>query len=406
MPKHPLEKLLQEHCPQGVEFLPLKEVCALRTGERITTKEMRANAPYPVWGGGVQPTGRYHAYNFEEAITIARAGSAGHVGFQVGKFWATDVCFVASKKEDMPALIKFVFYVLQSNQNKLRANLYGATMPKLDKGVLYDFPIPLPPLIVQEKIVTILDCFTELTAELTARKKQYSYYLNALLDFGRDPSGGGGVTRESYDFTHALLKKSFKVEWVELGEATHRVANVKWKDNNSNYAYIDLASVDRELSKITQTTPINAKNAPSRARYIVKTKDVLLGTTRPLLKRYTLVEPQHNGQICSTGFCVLRADTTKVLPEWIFYNIASRRFLNHAQAWQEGTSYPMLADKHVMSFTIPLPPLVVQEKIIEILDQFHTLTTDLQQGLPAEIEAREKQYTHYLNALLNFSTTS
>ncbi|WP_199764859.1 restriction endonuclease subunit S, partial [Helicobacter felis] len=188
------------------------------------------------------------------------------------------------------------------------------------------------------------------------------------------------------------------VEFVELGEVTRRVANVAWKNNPKNYRYIDLSSVDRELSQITQTTPINAQNAPSRARYIVETKDVLLGTTRPLLKRITLVGAEHNGQICSTGFCVLRADIVKVLPEWIFYNITSDRFFMHARAWQEGTSYPMLADKHVMSFTIPLPPLIVQEKIVAILDCFAELT--------AELTARKKQYSYYLNALLDFGVAA
>ncbi|WP_199765954.1 restriction endonuclease subunit S, partial [Helicobacter felis] len=188
------------------------------------------------------------------------------------------------------------------------------------------------------------------------------------------------------------------VEFVELGEVTRRVANVAWKNNPKNYRYIDLSSVDRELSQITQTTPINAQNAPSRARYIVETKDVLLGTTRPLLKRITLVGAEHNGQICSTGFCVLRADIVKVLPEWIFYNITSDRFFMHARAWQEGTSYPMLADKHVMSFTIPLPPLIVQEKIVAILDCFAELT--------AELTARKKQYPYYLNALLDFGVAA
>ncbi|WP_240329630.1 restriction endonuclease subunit S [Helicobacter suis] len=168
------------------------------------------------------------------------------------------------------------------------------------------------------------------------------------------------------------------------------------------YQYVDLSSVDRELSQITQTTPINAKNAPSRARYIIQTDDVLLGTTRPLLKRYALVRSQHSGQICSTGFCVLRAELTRVIPQWVYYNIASERFLSHARTWQEGTSYPMLADKHVMSFLIPLPSLPIQKKIASILDQLQALISDLKQGISAEIKVRKKQFNYYLNHLLDF----
>ncbi|GMB91325.1 hypothetical protein NHP190009_04930 [Helicobacter ailurogastricus] len=164
MPKHPLEKLLQEHCPDGVEFVALGEVCSIKTGERIAIKEMQADAPYPVWGGGTQPTGNYHAYNFQHAITIARVGSAGHVGFQASKFWATDLCFALQIKDNMPALTKFVFYALQKKQTNIKSRANASSLPNITMGRVSALKIPLPPLVVQEKIVTILDCFTELTA--------------------------------------------------------------------------------------------------------------------------------------------------------------------------------------------------------------------------------------------------
>ncbi|WP_158652716.1 restriction endonuclease subunit S [Helicobacter felis] len=399
--KHPLEKLLQEHCPQGVEFAPLKEVCALRTGERITTKEMRDDAPYPVWGGGTQPTGHYHAYNFEESITIARAGSAGHVGFQEGKFWATDVCFVAIKKEDMPALIKFVFYVLKNNQNKLRANLYGATMPKLDKGVLYDFPIPLPPLIVQEKIVSILDCFTELTAELTARKKQYSHYLNALLDFGTPTSPKLGH--------HALLKESFRVEWSKIEDfatcftgATPSTSQKEFWENGTipwmSSGEVNFKTITTTQKKITEAgyKSCNTKMLPIGSVVIALAGQ---GKTRGLVA-VTQIELCTNQSLC--GIVV---EPEKINHRYLYHYLTSQyrqlRQISCLDGFRGGLTLKMIRD-----FVVPLPPLALQAKIVEILDQFNALTTDLQEGLPAEIKAREKQYTHYLNTLLDFGVAT
>ncbi len=213
---HPLESLLQQHCPNGVEFKELKEVCKLQAGDRIIKSMMNDKAKYPVMGGGTEPTGYYHDYNFNQAITIARAGSAGYVAWQEGKFWATDVCFVAilpishcegaerpkqsiksaqvdchdfanAKSRNDKVILKFVFYVLKANEYELKKHLYGGSMPKLDKNYLWNFPIPLPPLEIQSKIVEILDAFTELQAELEAeleaRLKQYHYYRNKLLSF-------------------------------------------------------------------------------------------------------------------------------------------------------------------------------------------------------------------------------
>jgi type I restriction enzyme S subunit len=173
-------------CPNGVPFKTLEEVTHLRAGDRVTKSMMVTDGLFPVFGGGTTPTGFLNESNVRDSVTIARAGSAGHVNFVSGGFWATDVCFVASKIADGPD-IKFVYYYLKSHQPDLMNKIYGGSMPKLNKKYLFGFPVPLPPLRIQEEIVRLLDTFSELeaalVAELNARRKQSEHYRDSLLNF-------------------------------------------------------------------------------------------------------------------------------------------------------------------------------------------------------------------------------
>ena len=192
------------------------------------------------------------------------------------------------------------------------------------------------------------------------------------------------------------------VEFASISNCVEKIKNIKWIDNKDvEFQYIDLTSVDRETSKITETQTINANNAPSRAQQILQSGDVILGTTRPMLKRYCLIGDEYNNQICSTGFCVLRANESIALQKWIYYQIASSEFFTYVEKYQKGASYPAISDAEVKSFKIPLPPLPVQREIVRILDNFTELTAEL----TAELTERKKQYEYYRNELLTFSGT-
>lgn len=192
------------------------------------------------------------------------------------------------------------------------------------------------------------------------------------------------------------------VEYRSIGNCTEKVKKIKWSTCGSNYAYIDLTSVDRDTHKITETQTINANNAPSRAQQIVLKNDVLFATTRPTLMRYCLIEDKYDGQICSTGFCVLRANKDIVFPKWLFHVISSSEFCYYMEANQKGASYPAISDKEVKQFKIPLPPLPVQREIVRILDKFTELTEALIAELTMELTTRKKQYEFYRDKLLTF----
>ena len=196
------------------------------------------------------------------------------------------------------------------------------------------------------------------------------------------------------------------VRYTPIGQCVRKVGTIKWKETNGQYQYIDLASVDRDTHQISETQTINADNAPSRAQQIVHTNDVLLGATRPMLKRYCYIEDKFDNQICSTGFCVLRANDDVVLPRWIYHQISSTAFFAYVEKVQKGASYPAIADADVKAFRIPVPPIPVQREIVRILDNFTELTAELTAELTVELTARKKQYEFYRNELLSFTAKS
>ena len=187
------------------------------------------------------------------------------------------------------------------------------------------------------------------------------------------------------------------VEYKKLCDCVKSISNINWNKAEGQYRYIDLSSVDRDKHCILETQVVNADNAPSRAKQIILKDDVLVGTTRPLLKRYCIIPDDYDNNICSTGFCVLRAEKSIVLPRWIYHNVSSNDFFAHVELFQKGASYPAISDKELKEYKLPVPPLEVQREIVHILDSFTLLTAEL----AAELAARQKQYEFYRDELLN-----
>lgn len=372
-----------QNCP--VEWKELGEVCEIVRGVRITKKELLEEG-YPVVSGGTSFMGYTNEYNREKnTITIAQYGTAGYVNWQTEKFWANDVCFSVYPKESI--LNKYLYYFLKNKQDYLYEISNRTAVPySISKEKILRIKIPILPLEIQEKIVQILDKFTdyvtELTSELTSRKKQYSYYRDKLLSFEDEV---------------------YQVEWKTLDAVSERTSNISWNKigDDEKFKYIDLSSVDRVSNKITETTSITKSTAPSRAQKIVKSNDIILGTTRPTLKRFTKITDNYNDQICSTGFYVFRTNG-EVLSNYIYHIFSSSNFYRYLEENQSGTSYPAISDALVKKYKIPVPSLEIQSRIVQVLDNFDTVCNDLNIGLPKEIELRQKQYEYFRNKLLTF----
>ena len=398
-----IEKLLKG---AEVEWKPIDEIFTLKNGY-TPSKSVKE-----YWIGGTVPWFRMEDLRAGERI-LKDSAQKVHINGVKGKLFPKDsiimstsatvgehaliltdfLCnqrftnFSVSEKYKALLDIKYVYYYFFVIDKKAQENTSISSFPSVQMDKLKKWMFPIPPLSVQKEIVRILDAFTshaaeltaELTAELNQRKKQYNYYLNKLLTFSDD-----------------------EVEWKKLGDITQTTKNIKWKNNNQHYLYIDLTSVDRENNVVARTVEISATNAPSRAQKIVEKDDVIFATTRPTLQRYTIIDDKYSGQIASSGYCVLRAKYKNVLPKWIYYNIASNKFLTYVEANQSGSAYPSISDVKVKEFILPIPSIETQKRIVSILDKFDTLTTSISEGLPREIELRNKQYEYYRNQLLNF----
>lgn len=193
------------------------------------------------------------------------------------------------------------------------------------------------------------------------------------------------------------------VQLREIGQLLEKTTNIRWQDAEEEiFRYIDLTSVDRNTHKIGNTEIVNSKSAPSRAQQIVLEGDVIFGTTRPLLRRYSLVSAEYDGQICSTGYCVLRPNKKLLLPKFLFHLLGENSFYEYVEANQRGAAYPAIADRAVKAFRIPAPPIEVQAEIAQVLDKF----TELETELHAELDARRKQYAYYRDTLLSFDKHS
>lgn len=386
-----VDELIIQLCPKGVELKKLNEVFRITRGRVLSKEYLRDHiGKYPVYSSQTANNGeigKIDTYDFDgEYLTWTTDGAhAGTVFHRNGKFSITNVCGLL-KADSKNILPKFAYYVLSTLMKNFVSS--GMGNPKLMSNVVGKIEIPMPPLPIQREIVSILDKFTalevelevELKAELDARKKQYEYYRNELLNFAGK-----------------------EAEWNTLEEVCLKSLNINWEKNiGKEFRYIDLSSVNRENSRIIETQAINSTNAPSRARQVVLKNDVIFGTTRPTLKRFALIEEEYNNQICSTGFCVLRANQNILMPKFLYFILTTSSFFNYVENNQEGAGYPAIANSIVKKFEIPIPPLLEQKSIVELLDKFENLVNNISVCLPAELEARRKQYEYYRGKLLTF----
>jgi len=410
-----IDELITRHCSQGVEYKTFGELGTITRGKRFVKSDMvESGTPCIHYGELYTKYGTWATEAFSylkpELASRLRYASPGDVIFVTAGETIEDIGKAVAwlGEEDVvthdalyafrsPLDPKYVAYFSQTHDfhNQIRRHISSAKISSISTKNLAKVRIPVPPLELQQEIVAVLDRFTkleaELEAELEARRKQYQYYRDAMLSFDERMSGA------SKQASKQILR------WATLESICMKTNNIKWREaSDKDYSYIDLSSVDRSNNEITETQIINARNAPSRAQQIVLEDDVIFGTTRPTLRRFCHIPREYDGQICSTGFCVLRADKKQVLPKYLYFSITTAAFNDYVERTQKGAGYPAISDAEVKSFKIPIPSMAEQERIVAILDKFDALVNDLSAGLPAEIKARRQQYEYYRDRLLSF----
>jgi type I restriction enzyme S subunit len=245
----------------------------------------------------------------------------------------------------------------------------------LSKSVVEKLQIPIPPLPIQKEIIRILDTFTELTTELTNRKKQYNHYRDQLLSFEEGTTKGTKSTKGS------------EIEWKTLRELAE----------NLDYMRKPITSGLRESGRFPY---YGASGIVDYVKDYIYDGDLLLVSEdgANLLARSTPIAFSISGKNWVNNHAhVLR-----------FESYAERRYVEFylngidLTTYISGAAQPKLNQANLNSIRIPNPSFEVKVSIVAILDKFDTLTHSISEGLPREIELRQKQYEHYRNLLLCF----
>ena len=272
----------------------------------------------------------------------------------------------------------------------------GAKMPRGDKEKILDYVLPIPPLRVQARIVEILDKFTqleaELEAELEARRKQYAYYRDQLLNFSQYPP-----------------PLNVNIEWKTLGEVCHIVGRIGFRGYTRN----DIVERGEGAISISPTNIVNQNLNLSAEKntYIswekynespeimIRIGDVVLAKTASVGKAALVRELKEKATI-NPQMVVLKE--ISCLPAYLVYYICTPNFQLRLKSLSGQGSVPNISQAKLKTIPIPFPPLSEQRRIVDILDRFDTLTNSISEGLPKEIALRRKQYAYYRDALLSF----
>ena len=182
-----IDNLIQELCPDGVEYKILESVVKMHSGSFVKKDLQDDSYPYPVMNGGTGATGFYKEFNSNaNCIAVSsRGANCGAINYMTQKFWAGNSCYVLDPiSEEING--RYLYHVLACLlPAEVEKKKQVAGIPALNTKPLMQLLIPVPPIEVQEEIVRVLDSFAELEAELEARRRQYAYYRDQLLTFNK-----------------------------------------------------------------------------------------------------------------------------------------------------------------------------------------------------------------------------
>ena len=375
-----IEELIEKLCPDGVEFRELGEVVDILRGSRLTKNMLSSKEQYPVFHGGLEPLGCYGQSNRKaNTVMVINVGaSAGTVGYSFVDFWSSDGCYCIGSSELL--VNRFVYYALLCNEDILRSKVRVAGIPTLDSLAVKKIQIPIPPLAIQQEIVKILDSFihleAELEAELEARKKQYEYYRNDLLNF-----------------------EGKEVEWKLLGEVG-KVCMCKrvMKHETKIVGDIPFYKIGT-FGKNADAYISNELYDDYKRRFsFPKVGEVLISASGTIGR--TVIFNGEPAYFQDSNIVWISNDESFVTNKFLFH------YYKIVEWKTDGGTISRLYNDNLSKTKIPIPPLAKQERIVTMLDKFDALVNDTSMGLPAEIQARRKQYEFYRGKLLDFKNVN
>lgn len=401
-----IENLISRYCPDGVEYVDLGEVVVFTDGHAFSSGSFTESGEYQVVKitdifGGLVNRGKTFINELPEKlkngqqlsggeILVAMSGSTGKTGYNTLSNAVVNQRIAILRNQD--CIENGYLKHLLVNGTFETYCFKNGTGPQnnISKAQLLRYRIPLPPLPIQQEIVRILDTFTnltaELTAELTARRKQYEYYRDELLRF----------------------KNRKDIQWVPFGdyfEFKNGLNKGKEYFGSGNYI-VNFTDVykNRWLEKSMLKGRVQVEDKEVVA-YSAQKGDVFFtrtSETREEIGMVSALVDDIDGCVFS-GF-VLRARplSQNWLPKFCAYFFSTSFVRKEIIRYASFTTRALTSGPRLSKIKLPLLPIQEQEKIVDILDNFSSLCNGVEKGLPAEISARQKQYEYYRDQLLTF----
>ena len=404
-----LDELLRELCPNGVEYKKLGEIATISRGGNFQKKDFLTEGVPCIHYGQIYTkyglfTDKTFTFISEECAKKQKMARPNDIVMAVTSENIEDVCKCLAWLGDEPVAVSGHSAIIHHNQNAkylvyyFHSQMFFAQKRKLAHGTkvievtpdaLVDIALPVPPIEIQREIVRILDNFTnltaELTAELTARKTQYAYYRDNLL-----------TTKPQWNHVKILDMLSQPItdgphttpQFVQNGVPFISVDSI-WDGKihfEKRRGYIT-EEFDEECCK----------------KYKPQKNDVYMVKSGSTTGKVAFVDTDIRFNIWSP-LAAMRVNE-KNSARFLFYLLQTERVQKQVKAKSSHGSQPNLGMRELEQFEVDIPPLDVQNRIADVLDNFEKICSDLNIGLPAEIEARQKQYEYYRDKLLTFAET-
>ena len=420
----------------------LIEIAKLSRGKRLVRNELHENGQYPVFQNSLTPLGYYNNKNFDGGKTcIVTAGAAGEIFYQDRDFWAADDVLVITTDD---ILNKYLYYFLLNKQNLIKSKVRKASVPRLSRDDIEKIEVLLPPIKIQDKIVKILDRFQELLSdtkgllplEIEQRRKQYEYYREKLLTFDKEEgyalstaqhSTAQHSTAQHSTAQHSTAQRQITNEFFELLKEAAKIADidindkVEWKtlgeigsfvngsgmpktmfDENGEIGAIHYGHIYTKYNMFVYNPIVKISNENSKKLKKVKTGNLVIAKTSENIEDImkTVAYLGYDEAVAGGHSAIFSHNQNAKYLSYVFNGYSE--LIKQKNKMARGVKVIEISVTDMEKIKIPLPPLPVQEYIVSILDKFDALVNDLSQGLPKEIELRQKQYEYYREKLLNF----
>ena len=409
-----LDEMIRELCPDGVEYKTLGEIAVdIYRGAGITRDQVTAEGTPCVRYGEIYTTygvwfDKCVSHTDESKLLSKKYFEHGDILFAITGESVDDIAkccvyighekclaggdIVVLKHNQNP---KYLSYALattdarqQKSKGKVKSKVVHSSVP-----AIREIKVPVPPIEIQREIVRILDDYTEnvtelqrqLAAEMTARKTQYSFYRDKLLTFNTP------VEWKPMEKEFPFIRNGF------VGTVTPYFTG-----EEQGVRYLEGTNIHDGVISDNEIIYVSKEFHQKHIRNELKDGDILMVQSGHV-GECAVVDDNYAGSNCHA--LIIMSNAGRCNSRFVMHYLRSTEGKAGLKKITTGGTVKHILASNMKKFMIPVPPLDVQNRIVNVLDNFEKICSDLNIGLPAEIEARQKQYEYYRDKLLTFAET-